>query len=200
MISTKNITFKGLKKLSVADRMKLIHQSDFGQRAMQALTPTQIAELFPKYFLRQLPDVGVLVSQTAQQRQVAQQKFQEAIQTATVEKQEGGAGGILTKIKRKLGFDTATVHKPGEAPAPTLSPEDLMTYHGIQNQPLAMNDPKAKFLSALSSEQLKAGGLEKYRDDKTGQEFIRYVPIEVSEEEIKKAFRKTSIEKPSKSI
>lgn len=202
MISKKSLSFIGLKKLSAADRMKMVKSPEIGRSLMSSLTPTQIAELFPKYFLRQLPDVGILVSQTARERQVAQEQFQKTVQSAVVEKKEGGEGGVWTKIKKKFGFepDTGKVHKPGEVPAqpaPTLSPEDLMTYNAIKSQPLGADDPKSKFLSTLTPEQLKAGGLEKVKDEQTGKEMYRYLPVEskVTEEDAIKSLEQNKATK-----
>lgn len=54
------VDFRQLMRLSVQDRINLFRQG--GQSYFESLTPTQLAQLFPKYYQQQLPDIGKAVS------------------------------------------------------------------------------------------------------------------------------------------
>lgn len=58
MIKTEKLDFKSLKQLAMSDKMRLMKDPYYGQRLMSMLTPTEISELFPKYYMRQIPDIG----------------------------------------------------------------------------------------------------------------------------------------------
>ena len=153
MIKIEKTSYKGLRKLSLSERMKAIQNPNVGQFLFSALTPTQYAELFPRYYRDQLPDVGMLAlpSSTSKMRQaaVADERVRQAAEESDT--------GILGKIKQKLGLGkTALVTKPGITAPPQLTPEDLMTYNGIKNQPMAADDPKTKFLPVVLSPNTRA--------------------------------------------
>ena len=61
-LDPKNLTvdFKQLMRLSVQDRINFFRQG--GENYFESLTPTQLAQLFPKYYQQQLPDIGRAVS------------------------------------------------------------------------------------------------------------------------------------------
>ena len=129
MFNIKKTSYKGLRKLSIGERIKAVKDPNVGQFLFSALTPTQYAELFPRYYRDQLPDVGMLAvpSSASKMRQaaVADQRVAQAV--------EGSDSGVLGKIKQKLGLGkTAMVTKPGITAPPQLSPEDLMTYNAIK--------------------------------------------------------------------
>ena len=54
------IDFKQLMRLSVQDRINFYRQG--GASYFESLTPTQLAQLFPKYYQQALPDIGKAVS------------------------------------------------------------------------------------------------------------------------------------------
>lgn len=58
MIKLKKFDLKSLRQVAMSDKMRMMRDPYYGERLMSALTPTEIAELFPKYYLRQLPDIG----------------------------------------------------------------------------------------------------------------------------------------------
>lgn len=61
-IDTSNLTvdFRQLMKMTVQDRVDFYKSG--GQSYFESLTPTQLAQLFPKYYQKQLPDIGKAVS------------------------------------------------------------------------------------------------------------------------------------------
>lgn len=62
------IDFRQLMGISIQDRISLWQYG--GQSYFESLTPTQLAQLFPKYYQRQLPDIGKAVSTGADRRGV----------------------------------------------------------------------------------------------------------------------------------
>ena len=62
-IDTSNLTvdYKQLMRMTVQDRVGMA-KSGFGEELMQSLTPTQLALAFPKYYARQLPDIGRIIT------------------------------------------------------------------------------------------------------------------------------------------
>ena len=61
-IDTSNLTvdFKQLMRMTVQDRIGFFQTG--GASYFESLTPTQLAQLFPKFYQRQLPDIGKVVS------------------------------------------------------------------------------------------------------------------------------------------
>lgn len=62
-IDTSNLSvdYKQLMRMTVQDRVGLA-KSGLGEELMQSLTPTQLALAFPKYYARQLPDIGRVIT------------------------------------------------------------------------------------------------------------------------------------------
>ena len=72
--ANKSANFKRLKKLTPSQRMDYIKRTpDYGASLLSMLTPTEFAELFPKYYQKALPNV---------------EGFREAISRKTTQKQD----------------------------------------------------------------------------------------------------------------
>ena len=72
--ANKSANFKRLKKLTPSQRMDYIKRTpDYGASLLSMLTPTEFAELFPKYYQKSLPNV---------------EGFREAISRKTTQKQD----------------------------------------------------------------------------------------------------------------
>lgn len=67
--------FKKLKKLRSQERMAEATNPDYGRLMLSLLTPTQYAELFPKWYQRSLPDVGGFRAALTKRTQDEQQKY-----------------------------------------------------------------------------------------------------------------------------
>lgn len=66
--------FQKLKKLPMQKRIQKA-QTEAGTALLSALTPSQFAELFPKYYERYLPDVGGFSKAISQSSKEKQQKY-----------------------------------------------------------------------------------------------------------------------------
>jgi hypothetical protein len=85
--------FNRLKKMTPRQRQELAQTPD-GRSLLGLLTPTQFAELFPKYYERGLPDVSGFRAAISKKSQEAQQRYFDAIDeklgTASPEGTRGG--------------------------------------------------------------------------------------------------------------
>ena len=79
--------FNKLKKLAMKERMQVVNSS-VGESMLAFLTPTQFAELFPKYYEQGLPDVG---------------GFREAISKKSQQKQQDILTGLASGQATNLG-------------------------------------------------------------------------------------------------
>ena len=91
-MATGSPVFKNLRKLSPKRRIEETQQSPAA--LMSVLTPTQLAELFPNYFRRSLPDVGGFREAVTRKSTTQQAAFDEV-------------------VSQKLGIDKETLRTKG---------------------------------------------------------------------------------------
>lgn len=193
MIQLKGVTFRGLQKLSVTERLKTVKSSALGTTIISALTPSQFADLFPLYYRRQLPDIsGFLKAIPSSVSQKRAAYYDQQIQN-TVRGSAAGTG--MKKFDAAANYDmnkrSARVLKKGEVPIPQLSPDQLATYNSIKQGQMDVNDPKAAFLKNLNDDQLKAAGLSKVKDE-TGKEVFKYMAPTVTTEQAIQSLKSAS--------
>lgn len=166
------ITFNRLKALSMRKRMDVVRSPDIGPGLFTALTPSDLASLFPDYYKRILPDVSgfrrAVSAQSAKESAIAAGKLEERLSAV-----ESKTASIMTPWAQR--------QKQASAPA-QLSPEQAAAFQKIQQGAIGLNSPDAKFFSSLSTSQLASIGIYKTKDN-TGAEVYRYNAPEVSREE-----------------
>lgn len=108
MFNTKEINFNALKRLSMRQRMDVAQSPSYSRILMSALTPTEIAELFPKYYLRQLPDVGGFMKAVPTS---ALREKQAGYDKAMGRPVEGGAGSSGAVAGGMLGKSQSEMQK-----------------------------------------------------------------------------------------
>lgn len=189
MIKLKKLSFKNLQKLTVQDRLEAIKTPGIGQALMSALTPTQIAELFPRYYLMREPDIsGFLKALPTGTTAAKQAAFQEQLENTASGDAAGKnmeAGGWRRKLQEGVTAEqTATPLKPGEVPQPKLTPDQLETAKLLTSgQQISVDDPKVKFITSLTPKTLENLHLEKVKDE-SGKEFYKYAPPAITDQEI----------------
>lgn len=94
MFKNKKVTFKSLKRLHIRQRLAVARDPNIGPSILGALTPTQYAELFPKYYQRGLPDVG---------------GFQLALTRKSQEKQDAVNRGVENLAENSVNSDNPEV-------------------------------------------------------------------------------------------
>jgi hypothetical protein len=186
MIKIDKFSYKSLRKLTVGERLNAVKNPQIGNSLMSALTPTQIAELFPRYYLMREPDISGFLKAVPSSVQAAKQRYyDEQIQNTVSGAREGaplapGAPGVKKtwwdKVKETVSGGTARVMKPGEKPQYKLTDEQRATYDLLKSgQNIDANDPRTKFMATLTPEQMKTVGLEKIKTE-DGKEMFHFNP------------------------
>lgn len=168
------ITFNRLKALSMRKRMDVVRSPDIGPGLFTALTPSDLASLFPDYYKRILPDVSgfrrAVSAQSAKESAAAAGKLEERLSAV-----EGKTASIMVPWAQR--------QKQASAAAPAqLSPEQMAAFQKVQQGAIGLNSPDAKFFSGLSTSQLASIGITKSKDN-TGAEVYQYNAPEVTREE-----------------
>ena len=184
-------------KIPVGDRMKSISISpDFLQSILNALTPIQIANAFPNYYKRQLPDVSNFITSYITSRNGGNWN-----QTG------GGDDGSASPY-----YDGETKHggvTPAGTPPPTIQEmkEKLLkqgidvdgTLNLVKQGAVLEGDERMAALKGMTDDELKAVGMLR-TEDESGKTIIQMAPSQyegMSEaqvlEEYKKEFPKTNI-------
>lgn len=199
MIKIEKVSYKALKKISVMDRLKMVSDPGVGNTLMSALTPTQMAELFPSYYRKYLPDIsGFQKAIPSAALSAKQQWYDEQIQGA-VKGDKAGANlqptlkkneSTWEKVKRKAGEAIGVATGAGKPlPKPQLTPNQMAAIEDLKKGNIAVDDPRVKFMAGLTNAQLVQTGIQKIKDEKSGKEVFNYTPPSVSAEEAEKSLR-----------
>ena len=187
MIKVRNLSFKNLKKLNVQQRIEAAKDPGIGQAMMSALTPLQVSELFPRYYLQRNPDISGFMKAlptgaTSQRLAKLQQEIHNTTTGAAAVENEK-AGGWRKKVQDGMDYVKAKVLGRGESPQPKLTADQEETAKLLtQGKQFATDDPKVKFMSTLSATQLESLHLQKVKGD-DGKEFFKYAPPPISREQ-----------------
>lgn len=168
--------FKKLSKLPIRKRVETLGRPEMSS-ILSALTPTEFALLFPKYYERGLPDVSGFnraTTEAARKRQKEEAGSLLDRVTALEQQSEEYASEVYHKVRRKLGLD--------KDPLPSLTPEQDAAFEKLKSGSLLTSSEEGKLFSKLSDEQLKSIGIDKVKDN-TGREVFQYRTPEVTREE-----------------
>lgn len=173
-------------------------QSDntFYTQLAQALTPTQMANLFPRYYRDRLPDISGFTLAT---EQIAAGTFGKGLPTpvATGEASTSIVSPRKKKTKEQIEDESSKTGKVNEERIDAWLKEngiDVKTIYNLIKQGTNLNDPRLRGLKNLPEQELKKIGIEIYQDER-GKNLIKTtdLPIEkMSENELKKEMQKTS--------
>jgi len=157
MLKSQSISFQLFKILPIQKRMDLAQSPDAGASLLSALTPTQFAELFPKYYQRALPDVEgfqlAVTKRTREQQQKADGQLQERL--ASLES---------TNSELRQGMEKLGVARAKELPK--LSPEQEAAYNTIRTADVPVNSEQGKMFASLDNEKLASVGITKTKNEK----------------------------------
>ena len=148
----KSVAFNKLNSLNLTKRMEAARQPGTGTALLSLLTPSEFADLFPRYYQRQLPDVG---------------GFQLAISRKSKEQQEEASRQLQDRLigierdaaEQKKSFtqrikDYFTQKKPAG-----LSPEQLAAWQQVQKGDVTATSDAGKIFSKLTSKELNSVGI-----------------------------------------
>jgi len=204
----KKTSFDALKKLTPQDRVKAMETS-FGPTVLSLLTPSQMADLFPRYYQKALPDISgfrAAVTQSTQKKQADFQKIvadQLGIDPATGRRKGGwlekmgeeykpggryAPGGKDYKkplsstekaIKDATGIDITAGSDQAE-----LKGDAKKLFEDLKAGRVPLDDPRAAVFKRMSPKDFAAAGLKV--EDVDGKQFVKMAPVEVTEEQIQK--------------
>ena len=182
MFQSEQIIFKKMNKLPLAKRLE-VAKSPAGKSILGSLSPSELADLFPKYYQQRLPDISGFqkaITQTAREQQAeASQGILDRIMK-TEKGLEQYVGEKYHEVKRKLGFEP-------KAPA-GLTPEQEAAWGKIVTGPLDVNSVDGKLFGRLTSQQLDGLGIKKTKDS-TGRDVFQYTPPQITRDEAERALR-----------
>ncbi len=157
---------------------------DFLQSILNALTPIQIANAFPDYYKRQLPDVSNFITSNILARN-----------GGNFNQTGGGDDGSATPYYD--GEDKPDGKRPIGVPAPTIQEmkEKLLekginvdnTYELITESPILEGDERIAFVKNMTNEELLKSGFQRIEDE-NGRTLIQKIPQ--SEEQLQEEMRK----------
>lgn len=189
----KNANYNALRKLSLRERMAIASDKSMGKIVMQMLSPTQIAELFPKYWIERNPDIsGFLKALPSSVSATRQREYENQINNTASGSAAGAnfeAGGYRRKWQQQMDVErqrSQISRRTGPAPAPQLSPEQRTAFEALKSGDIGVNDPRMKWLTSVAAKDLASSGITRVKDN-TGVERFHYAPPQVTEEQVKQS-------------
>lgn len=173
--------------MSLRDRIAAIQDPQYGHVLMSALTPTDLAALFPRYYLRENPDISgflrAIPSGVTAERQ--RQRDQELADAGRPDVLPSTPGSGFDKVKKKIReSQTAGRDMP---PDYQFTPEEASAWQKIQKESVSIDSEEGKTFSKLSDEARAKIHVIKEIDPETQKEIFRYKPPEVTKEQIESA-------------
>jgi hypothetical protein len=182
MFKSEQVVFKKLNKLPIARRVS-VASSPEGKSVLASLTPSQFAELFPRYYQQALPDVGGFDKATTEAARERQAEASEGILDRLMKAEKGleeYAGEKYHQIKRKLGFEP-------KAPA-GLTPEQEAAWNKVMSGAVDINSSEGKIFERLTAQQLNGLGISKTKDN-TGRDVFQYTQPEIDRGEAERRLK-----------
>jgi len=196
---TNTVSFRDVYKMSISDRVSLA-KSSRGSNLLSALTPEQYAALFPKFYLKSLPDIG---------------GFQAAMTPEGKRQIEGGRGGsaapfrtdaqrrrealdsalplrrdiVPTSIRRLEERTGVKISDPGAKAQ--LSEEKRKVLELMKQGAISSDDPRVSFVSRLTEEDRRQAGIETVKSE-DGKTSFRMLPVEITRDEIEAEHKKAT--------
>ena len=173
-------------KMTIGDRVSMLRSNE-GRQLLSSLTPYQLAEMFPDYYKERYPDVGKILKSISD----PSFKGREYTREEADEEMQRGAARIISGERRaqpearpawlrKIEEETGKkISDPGAKIQ--LSDAKKQLLKEMETSGVKSDDPRAKFLSNLSDDDLKKAGISKQTDS---QGNIVYRRAEISQAEI----------------
>ena len=140
-----------------------------------ALTPTDFAALFPRYYQQRLPDAGGFYAALTKKSQEEQSSIMGRIEqmAASAEKKSGEMyDWAKNYLKEKTG---------GAKPLPQLTKEQSSAYDAIKKGPVDVSSDQGKIFAGLTKDKLDSIGIQKVTEN--GKTVFKYSAPEVTREE-----------------
>lgn len=145
------VDYSTLRTVSVGDRLAMINSS-YGRSLLESLTPQQLADLFPSYYLKRLPDTG-----TGRSSPLSSRYGQLG---------EGGrtSADVVPGWQRRTQETIGGRTRSDPAAQARLTRDQKEVFDLLKKGEISANDPRVGFLKDLSEEDLKRAGIQKVND------------------------------------
>lgn len=186
----KNANYNALRKLNLRERLAAASDSSMGQVLIQMLSPSQISDLFPKYWLERNPNIsGFLKAIPSSMSATRQREYERQIQNTASGSAAGAnydAGGYRREWQKEMDAEQerSQVTRKNEVLVPQLSPEQKAAFNALKAGDIDINDERMKWLKNVPEDVRKRVGIDIKKDDK-GNEKFHYTAPQVSEEQAK---------------
>lgn len=140
------VDYTTLMKMSVTDRLTMISSSS-GRNLLSDISPEQLASLFPTYYLKKLPEIGV------------GHKGAGNPLSRSYGNHEGAEPSWATRQKEISRSDPSDVAR--------LTRDQKEVFELLKKGKIEVDDPRVKFLDGIKEDELARFGIEK-KDGKYG--------------------------------
>lgn len=187
----KNANYNALRKLNLRERLAAANDTSMGQTLIQILSPTQISDLFPRYWIEKNPNIsGFLKAIPSSMSAAKQRAYEEQIQNTASGAAAGAnydAGGYRKKWQKEMDEERerSQITRKNEPVVPKLSPEQRAAFDALKAGDIGIDDERVKWLKNAPKEVLKDVGIGIVKDDK-GNEKFHYTAPQISDEDARK--------------
>ncbi|NDB58214.1 hypothetical protein EB001_07195 [bacterium] len=174
----RSVAFNKLNGLTMAKRLQIAKDPTQGPPILSMLTPSEFADLFPKYYQKVLPDVSgfrLAISQkTAQQQADYAQQLQDRLV---------GIERDTAESKKSFSQKIKDYFTGGKGGAPRgLTPEQEAAWNAIHKGDLDVTSNEGKMFTKLKKEELSSIGITRTKDSQ-GRDVFHYAPPTTTPEE-----------------
>jgi hypothetical protein len=186
--------------MSISDRVSLA-KSSRGSNLLSSLTPEQYAALFPKFYLKSLPDIsGFLAAMTPEGKKKLENVTTEGTATpfrTDAQRRRAALDSALplrrdtvpTSIRRLEERTGVKISDPGAKAQ--LSEEQRQVLELLKQDTISSDDPRLTFISKLSEEDRQQAGIETVKSE-DGKTSFRMLPVEITRDEIEAEHKKAT--------
>jgi hypothetical protein len=204
---TKTVSYKDIYRMAISDRVSLA-RSQQGSNILSALTPEQYASLFPKYYQRNLPDIGGFLKAMSPEgrsrlRNVTPgssatdgwrsetQRRRDTLDRALPLRRETAVSPALRRLEQASGIRISDPKAKAQ-----LTDQQKEVFGLLKKGQLPADDPRLDFINKLSEEDRRQAGIETVSGE-DGKQSFRMLPTAaetVPREDVERDLRKSSEE------
>lgn len=164
---------KMLSNNSVTERIKLLRSQE-GQSTLANLSPDQLTNMFPRYYLDKLPDVGATLQSVMKKSALTREQ-------ADKQMYEGSTAPTPRTFNPDIGKKTSYTYSKEKLAR--LTDEQKNVLEDLKKGTLTEDDPRVGFLKNLKDEDLRRAGINTTQDN-NGKKAYRMSEPSVSADEV----------------
>jgi hypothetical protein len=181
------VDFTTLSSMSATDRLAVVRSASRNSSILSDISPEQLASLFPSYYLKRLPDIGISGRRDADgniKTPLSQRYARESDEPH----------GATPSWSRRQQQDTSRERSDPSAKA-QLSREQKEVMDLLRKGKIDIDDPRVAFLGKLSDDDLRAAGITRREEDGKKYYGSESTVEKMSDEEIAKTVQQHEIGK-----